>query len=204
MKSSFYLMISMLIFFSILSCSRFSDDKQNKEEPVSGNAPFNLTDDDKKVLSQKANRGDPDAARRLANYFYLYVNNEKQGFYWNHKAAENGHIIAQFEIGRDYAIGTQYINRNFEKARYWLQKSAHSDDKEAKKYLSFLLGDKERKELSLKAAQGDGEAAYRLYGYYYYIEREHGENENYWLKKAADNGHAAAINDMAKRLQIKK
>jgi TPR repeat protein len=194
----------IVIIFSLLcliGCSKAPEDKQKREKAVFGSAQFDLTLEKKQQLAQQAEKGDAEAARKLALYYYLAENDNKKGFYWNEKAAANGHIRAQFEVGQDYLTGTGPTKtKDFRKAKYWLQKAALKGDGEAKKYLTLLLSKEDIKELSNKAEKGNDSAAYRLYQYYYYVELEHSVKELYWLKKAAKNGNPDAQYELGRKL----
>jgi TPR repeat protein len=189
---------------STMLCNCSNDVEQNEQkEEVCDCQAFVLSDAEIAVNTKKANKGDPDAARSLANYFVMIVLDEKKGFYWNEIAAKNGHTNAQSEVGRDYMTGNEPINqRNFQKARFWLSKAAQKGDPDAIEYLPLLLSKTELISLTHKARRGNSDAAYKLYKYYYWVEREHDKEESYWLKKAAEGGNKDAQYFWGREMEI--
>jgi len=80
-----------------------------------------------KVLFEKAaNSGDVEAMFNLA---YLYDDVDKiNAFYWFQQAAENGHELAQIEVGARYDDGIG-VKQDYGKARYWYEASLdHADE----------------------------------------------------------------------------
>ena len=184
LKPMFFIMTILLL------CNCCSKDDS---EVGFDNQTFVLSPDSIVIFEKEAKSGNPDAARKLALY-YLYVKlDQKKAFFWNEKAAENGHTIAQFEVGRDYATGDNPLKiKDFRKAKYWLKNSAQKGDTQAKEYLSLMLSKDELDGLIFMANQGDANAAYKLYKYYFFIEQKNESKELYWLRKAAQHGNKEA------------
>src|SRR6266498_2153131 len=60
--------------------------------------------------------------------------NLEKAFYWYQKAAENGHIKAQYNLAILYEDG-EGTEKNLEKAFYWYQKVAENEHKKVQDYL---------------------------------------------------------------------
>jgi len=56
---------------------------------------------------------------------------------WNRKAAEQGHAIAQYHLGREYYTG-QGIEKDLAEAVKWFRKAAEQGNQEAKWTLSMI------------------------------------------------------------------
>jgi len=54
--------------------------------------------------------------------------------YWLNKAANQGHVCAQFALGEFYFHGG-VLEKNLEKAKYWLVIAATNEHEEAKHYV---------------------------------------------------------------------
>jgi len=97
------------------------------------------------IALQSARDGDIDAA------FYL-SKCASAGFFWLLKAAESGHALAQFNIGKAYYYGDEAsayfiygklnLERDIDKAMAWLQKSADVECLHAQAFLASISLDK--------------------------------------------------------------
>jgi TPR repeat protein len=97
------------------------------------------------IALQSARDGDIDAA------FYL-SKCASAGFFWLLKAAESGHALAQFNIGKAYYYGDKAkagsiygklnLERDIDKAMAWLQKSADVECLHAQAFLASISLDK--------------------------------------------------------------
>ena len=90
-----------------------------------------------------------------------------KAFEYYMKAGSNGYVPAMREVGKCYSFG-RGVERDFDKASSWLEKAAKLDDVEAQYYLGLYL-------------EATSDFA----------------NARYWLKKAADKGHAKAAGRLA-------
>ncbi|TPU38511.1 tetratricopeptide repeat protein, partial [Acinetobacter baumannii] len=63
--------------------------------------------------------------------------NYKKAFEWYSKAAEQGEVKAQNNLGAYYANGDGGV-KNYQKALDWYSKAAAQDNAEAKYYLGIL------------------------------------------------------------------
>ena len=66
--------------------------------------------------------------------------NMNKAFKWWKKAAEQGHPVAQYNLGLMYEHGT-VVTKNTKKALEWYEKSAAQDNEKAIKAVSDLLDD---------------------------------------------------------------
>jgi len=191
--------IYIFILITIISCSegKNNSEAKNKSSVTFNNQSFDLSSKEIELYIKLSEAGDPESARKLANYYNMVAIDLKKGFFWNEKAARNGHIIAQFEIGRDYVSGVeQTCKKDLNKAKYWLEKAAKRGDPDAKHYLSLLLSQSEVDALKTMANHGDADAAFKLSEYYYFIEQNKEPVRLYWLKKAAQNGNEKAKKEL--------
>jgi clan AA aspartic protease (TIGR02281 family) len=137
----------------------------------------------------------------------------EQARYWFQVAAENGDANAQFSLGFMFQE-----ENNFEKAKYWYNKSIHEDyraaielgdmyfygkgvtldyDKAFECYskLDDLVEFQEIKDtlvinfIEAKAKKGSSEAQFMLWEKYWYSDTEQAFN---WLNKSAENGYSKA------------
>jgi len=134
------------------------------------------------LYQPKANQDDADAQFNLALLFKLGAGipkDLKQAVYWYTKAAEQGHVNAQYNLGSLYLDGDgQEVPKDFKQAFYWLTKAAEQGCANAQ----YSLGD--------LCQYGGGEEVPRDYKQAYY-----------WYTKAAEQGHYFAKEDRDKMLE---
>jgi len=118
-----------------------------------------------KFLNHAAENGNPNAQYLLAT---LKINlKQTKIFYWYLKAANQGHLKAQYNVAKMYYQGVG-VNRNFKKALDFYKKAAN---------------------------QGHLEAQYSLASYYNILGFNSPENNKkafFWYEKAAEQGHIDA------------
>jgi len=134
-----------------------------------------------------------------------------QAIHWYTKAAELGHIPAQFNLGLCYYRDAAC--RDVKKMSYWLKEAAENGFRFPVDTLYSQLGDLHR-EMGKKseamywytkgADLNIAEAQYRLFERYILGDtvREDGNKAQYWLRRAAENGYAPAV-DMWNNLERK-
>jgi TPR repeat protein len=123
-----YLCFGFICFHQEPAQGRPVMDNQNKPHPESTASTYWLSDAEKSVLSDKANKGDKDAAFRLAQYYSFvdfYPDNE---LYWLERSATAGHAVAQYNLS--------YLLFNREKpdpgaALYWAEMAKKNGEKKA-------------------------------------------------------------------------
>jgi hypothetical protein len=80
------------------------------------------------LYQPKANQGDADAQFNLALFYFQGTGtpqDTKQAVYWYTKAAEQGHVNAQYYLGNIYNEGNgEEAPRDCKQAIYWLTKAA--------------------------------------------------------------------------------
>jgi len=124
------------------------------------------TKEDFEALKRKAANGDPETQCAVAD---VYADDSRAEFYdasqaviWYEKAAAQGHTRAQWLLGAGYFQGIG-IEKDMEKAEYWLLKSAQA---------------------------GDADGQYTLAGYYFM--KPDIVKAEYWIEKAIEQGHEEA------------
>jgi len=132
------------------------------------------------VYQPKANQGDADAQFNLALLYYTGLGipqDRRYAIYWYTKAAEQGHIQAQYFLGKLYNFGDGIeVRQDFKLAVYWLTKAAE---------------------------QGHIQAQYLL-GHMYEYDDEPPQDYKlafFWYTKAAEQNHYFAKQDRDKMLE---
>jgi len=95
------------------------------------------------LFQPKANQGDADAQFNLALLYKLGAGipkDIKQAVYWYTKAAEQGHVNAQYSLGSLYLDGDgQEVPKDFKQAVYWYTKAAEQGHYFAKEHRDKIL-----------------------------------------------------------------
>jgi len=158
------------------------------------------------------NSGSPDEWFQLGwNYQYGdngVDKNLQQAIHWYTKAAKKDHIQAQLNLGVCYAT-----YRDINKMSYWFKKAVENGLRLPDDHLYSLLGDLHRKEGNISeslywytkgADLNIAEAQYCLFERYTLgdMVQENLKISQYFLRKAAENGYAPAL-DMMKQLEKK-
>lgn len=93
--------------------------------------------DNIKLFENGGNRGLIEAQISLA-YFYAKTELDKEkAFKWYIKAAEQGHMDAQYEVGRCFILGVGTA-KDIEEGKKWLNKAADQGHKEAQRELKEM------------------------------------------------------------------
>ena len=128
----------------------------------------------------KANQGDANSQFNLA---LLYANgagtpqNTKQAVYWYTKAAEQGHVQAQYKLGRLYRFsGDDEVPQDYKLAIFWYTKAAE----QGHIFAQYKLGN----------IYEDGDGAPQDY-----------KQAFFWYTKATGQGHVFAEDDRDKMLE---
>lgn len=87
-------------------------------------------------LSNAALTGSPEAAEKVALHYGFVVMDQKEARNWLRIAAENGHIVSQYNLGYDLRMEGDPISRI--RARFWLRLAASKGHEKAKKLLKSL------------------------------------------------------------------
>ena len=117
--SKLLLILFMLGLFSVCLPQKVLAEFSEAEKSSSQSFQLNLS---------KANQGDADAQFNLA-LLYLHgrgtPQDMKQAVYWYKKAAEQGHVQAQYDLGSLYQFdGSGEVPQDMKQAVYWLTKAA--------------------------------------------------------------------------------
>ena len=132
------------------------------------------------LYQPKANQGDADAQFNLALLYYHGVgtpHDNRYAIYWYKKAAEQGHVQAQYELGRLYLFsGDDEVPQDYKQSVYWHTKAAE---------------------------QGHILAQYKLGHMYEYGDEGPQDYKQafFWYTKAAELGHYFAKKDRDKMLE---
>ena len=141
--------------------------------------------------------GDPEAAYRIAEIYYMDESTMTESVRWYTSAANQGHSKAQNSLGYMYEHGEGVV-KDLNKAFYWFQKAAVSGNRNAQHNLAFFyyrgLGTqvdyKKAFEWYTKAASQGHPGAQNnlgiLYEYGYGVEKDINQAIK-WYKMAADN-----------------
>ena len=138
-----------------------------------------------------------DVAWRLMNTC-LATEDYEQALHWYEKAAEQGHVKAQFICGKMYDDG-EGTATNREKALYWYEKAAEQGDAKAqlevgKHYLFEMDMEKSFYWCQKAAEQGDADAQYIIGLHYAFGEGVAKDNHSAvrWFRAAAEQGNENA------------
>ncbi len=101
--------------------------------PVLINSSFDLTDLQKSILITRANKGDNDAASRLGLYFDFVTGHHSAAYFWFKKAATNGHVKSQFNLGVR-SLGKKTFE-SCNEATYWFRLASKNGMLQAQKEL---------------------------------------------------------------------
>jgi TPR repeat protein len=172
--------------------------------PMSTASSVNFTEEQIEEFSQKAEKGDAEAAFML----YKHFPGTEKGFYWLEISAKNGNRAAQYNL----AV-ILYQRKSFDEALYWAGMAKRNGDEEADRLiyeiqmeafgglpitpaLSFRLTEEQVNEFSQSAGKGDADAAFKLY-LHFTLSISDSEKSRYWLRASAKNGHRIAQYNLA-------
>lgn len=129
-----------------------------------------------------ANQGNANAEYNLSIYYLAgndIINKDiEQAVYWCRKAAEHGHIDAQYNLGQIYYKG-KYVRKNYDEAAKWYRKAAEQGHANAQYYLSLCY------------QKGNGVPKNINYALY-------------WCRKAAEYGNSDAQRHLKTLISIQK
>lgn len=117
------------LFLLLAMALVFSANVDAKKKKTS-NIPSNLTGKVREIYNA-AQKGDADAQLELGFYYQEgeegAPKDQQKAIYWYKKAAENGNVIAQFNMGEIYDSGNG-VKQDFAKAASWYLKAAKQGD----------------------------------------------------------------------------
>lgn len=159
---------------------------------------------EKKLTKRLAQSGVPHAQYEMSIRHSLQKRNEessKKELYWLKKAAKNGHILAQYQMG--------YISEDLRTKKYWYKQAAKQGHEASQCELAYIyLQDFDiseelpRKGLSwlLKAAEKGLTFSMHNLGVAYYIGNGtdvNFEQSAFWFSKAAEQGFSLSQHNIA-------
>ncbi len=166
MTSFLRFLAAVLLLFPIWVSA--ASEKESIEEISSSLS--SITEEQIPALTEKANAGDS-KAQLLLGFAYFYgrgiTKDNDEANKWLEKAGEQGNILAQYQLGVNYATPATTAKPDFDQAAKWYAKAAKQGNAEAQ----FRLGTHYR--MGAGVAQSDADAVK-------------------WFQKAADQGHAEA------------
>ncbi|MCR5175651.1 MAG: sel1 repeat family protein [Anaerovibrio sp.] len=161
------------------------------------------------LLFELAQQGDPDAQYELGDFYDLKSENEEdegneeyylqKAFVWYERAAEQGHVEAQFMLSVFYSdglLGEEDSQKGFE----WCKRAAEQGHVQAQRELAYSYQEGMGIEKNIQKAfewykraaeQGDGPAQLHVANYYevgYGIEKDE-QKAFEWYKKAEEQGY---------------
>ncbi len=92
------------------------------------------------LMHDAAISGHPEAQYRLYRY-YEKKNNTYGTQRWLERAANNGHVYAQYDLSMNYTVGICGYEQNKEKAKYWVLKAIQQNNKEANEYYHQVMNE---------------------------------------------------------------
>lgn len=139
-------------------------------DDVSGSNLDYLSNDE---LLKLANQDNAEACFQIGCAYYLgnrgYEVDHRKGKEWVMRAANLGDIMAQCELGKIYLNGDEFTSKDYDKAYYWIEKSARNNNGNAQ----FLMASQYWRDIN-NMTDKDMELA------------------KYWLNKSASNGYMLA------------
>jgi len=129
--------IAVLSAASLHSMDVLAHDKRPKNsEPMYANSAFLLTEAERNELVGKANAGDNKAASRLGFFYDFTTRDRDAAYYWFKKAALNGHVESQYNLGVR-TLGTSSPVKCSE-AKYWFTMASQNGMEKAQRSLENL------------------------------------------------------------------
>lgn len=167
------------------------------------------------ILKPAAEKAEPSRA-------YLYAQaldngtcgikaDKKEAERWYRRAAEQGHLLAEYELAETFFAGDGFAT-DYPEAKKWYLKAAAQGHGPSQLRLGFLHAEKHFKGLKVdhaeaekwftKAAeQNTGDAQFRLGNFYINFRRPPDYARGaLWLKKAAEGGNRTAMFDLGRLL----
>src|ERR1700690_3234890 len=118
---------SLIVVIAILLASFINRHKESN--PVTSWHSAYVPPEQRDELIRKGNAGDAKSSYILFGYYEFAEEDNKKSLYWLKKAAEQGNVDAQYNLGIMYTSVDSMIDKA--KARYWLNKAAQKNDAKA-------------------------------------------------------------------------
>ncbi len=107
-----------------------------KGAPRFANSDLGLTNAQRDKLIAEANAGNNTAAARLGMYYDFTTSDRESAYYWFRKAALNGHLQSQYNLGVR-SLGKRSLENCIE-AKYWFEMASKNGMEKAQQALERL------------------------------------------------------------------
>lgn len=136
---------------------------------------------------------------------------KEEAEHWYRRAAEQGHMLAQYELAETYFTGDGFAT-DYPESKKWYRKAAEQGHGPSQLRMAFLSAEAhfkgvtvdmaEAEQWFMKAAeQNAGDAQFRLGNFYlHYKQPPDPAKALIWLKRAAEGGHRVAMFDLGRLL----
>lgn len=192
------------LFFAGLSIPGFATTENESSPPGTLYEELTKARQERERLHQNAEAGDPQAQYDLAILYSDGQNapkDENKVIEWMTKAAEGGHVKAQFLMGTIYFNGWYGVTQNYQESAQWYTMAAEQGSADAQRQIGsmYLSGKGFTKNINraiewlTKAAEQNDPYAQQWLGTIYSKEKKNEEAAAKWRTKAAEQG----IADMA-------
>lgn len=137
--------------------------------------------------------------------------NKQEAEHWYRKAAEQDHMLAQYELAETFFTGDG-VALDYPEAKKWYLKAGGKGHGPSQLRLGFLHAEAhfdglttdyaQAEEWFAKAAEQDaGDARFRLGNFYIHYKQPPDYGKGFiWIKRAAEGGHRVAMFDLARLL----
>lgn len=137
------------------------------------------------------------------------VANKHDAEHWYRCAAEQAHMLAEYELGETFFTGDG-VTIDYPEAKRWYQKAAEQGHGLSQLRLAFLNAEAHFKPLTTDYAEAEkwftkaaeqnaGDAQFRLGNFYLHYKQPADTGKGFiWLKRAAEGGHRIAMFDLAR------
>jgi len=132
-----YLYSGFILFYpKVVNATPIMDDQENPH-PASTASTYWLGDAEKYELSHKADKGDKDAAFRLAQYYSFVEFDGDKEQYWLERSASSGHAIAQYNLA---FLLFNKANPDTSAALYWAEMAKRNGEEKAQFLIDEIRG----------------------------------------------------------------
>ncbi len=136
-KVIFIFLTGLIMVMTAISVDRQGFATEAKEKLVRLGDGYALSDDEVKIMTDKALKGDPESAFRLSLYYEFAKRNHTESDFWLKISAENGHPVGQYNLGIGLLLDDP-DPRNRQRARFWIERAAANGNSRAKERLKNL------------------------------------------------------------------
>jgi Sel1 repeat len=132
---SFRILIMAIVTMGLIALGMNWHMKNEVEiAPITGAANYNLTDGELVTVTDAAQRGDDEAALRLANYYSIVKQDNAVAITWLRKAAAHEYKNSEYNLGFLLLLGDSKLDKA--EGIFWLERAEKKGDLLAKNFLS--------------------------------------------------------------------